>query len=81
MKLMGPLATDACSHFARRGLHGCQHLCRQTPRIFMVYAIARGAGVKMPSFFGYMLWSLRHSRAAVPRGQPGCSSDQAGSTT
>jgi Na+/H+ antiporter NhaD/arsenite permease-like protein len=23
----------------------------------MVYAIARGAGVKMPSFFGYMLWS------------------------
>jgi Na+/H+ antiporter NhaD/arsenite permease-like protein len=24
---------------------------------FMVYAIARGAGVKMPSFFGYMLWS------------------------
>ena len=24
---------------------------------FMVYAIARSAGVKMPSFFGYMLWS------------------------
>jgi Na+/H+ antiporter NhaD/arsenite permease-like protein len=24
---------------------------------FMVYAIARGAGIKMPSFFGYMLWS------------------------
>ncbi len=24
---------------------------------FMVYAIARGAGVLMPSFFGYMLWS------------------------
>jgi Na+/H+ antiporter NhaD/arsenite permease-like protein len=24
---------------------------------FMVYAIARQAGVKMPSFFGYMLWS------------------------
>jgi Na+/H+ antiporter NhaD/arsenite permease-like protein len=24
---------------------------------FMVYAIARGAGVPMPSFFGYMLWS------------------------
>ena len=24
---------------------------------FMVYAIARGAGVAMPSFFGYMLWS------------------------
>jgi Na+/H+ antiporter NhaD/arsenite permease-like protein len=24
---------------------------------FMVYAIARGAGVKMPSFFGYMAWS------------------------
>ena len=24
---------------------------------FMVYAIARGGGVNMPSFFGYMLWS------------------------
>ena len=24
---------------------------------FMVYAIARGAGVNMPSFFGYMVWS------------------------
>ena len=24
---------------------------------FMVYAIARGAGVAMPSFFGYMAWS------------------------
>jgi Na+/H+ antiporter NhaD/arsenite permease-like protein len=24
---------------------------------FMVYAIARGMGVRMPSFFGYMLWS------------------------
>ena len=24
---------------------------------FMVYAIARQRGVKMPSFFGYMLWS------------------------
>ena len=24
---------------------------------FMVYAIARDAGVKMPGFFGYMLWS------------------------
>jgi hypothetical protein len=23
----------------------------------MVYAIARQMGVKMPSFFGYMLWS------------------------
>ena len=24
---------------------------------FMVYCIAREKGVKMPSFFGYMLWS------------------------
>ena len=24
---------------------------------FMVYAIAREGGVKMPSFFGYLLWS------------------------
>ena len=25
---------------------------------FMVYAIARGAGVAMPSFFGFTLWSV-----------------------
>ncbi len=25
---------------------------------FMVYAIARESGIKMPGFFGYMLWSL-----------------------
>ncbi|MGL4811130.1 MAG: sodium:proton antiporter, partial [Beijerinckiaceae bacterium] len=24
---------------------------------FMVYAIARDGGVKMPSFFAYLLWS------------------------
>ena len=24
---------------------------------FMVYAMARDAGVRMPGFFGYMLWS------------------------
>jgi Na+/H+ antiporter NhaD/arsenite permease-like protein len=24
----------------------------------MVYAIATERGIKMPSFFGYMLWSL-----------------------
>ena len=24
---------------------------------FMVYAIARDGGIRMPSFFGYMLWS------------------------
>jgi Na+/H+ antiporter NhaD/arsenite permease-like protein len=25
---------------------------------FMVYAIASGRGIKMPGFFGYMLWSI-----------------------
>ena len=25
---------------------------------FMVYAIARKSGVNMPSFFGYMIWSI-----------------------
>ena len=25
---------------------------------FMVYAIANERGIRMPSFFGYMLWSL-----------------------
>jgi Na+/H+ antiporter NhaD/arsenite permease-like protein len=24
---------------------------------FMVYAIAKDAGIRMPSFFGYMVWS------------------------
>ena len=25
---------------------------------FMIYAIATERGVKMPSFFGYMIWSI-----------------------
>jgi Na+/H+ antiporter NhaD/arsenite permease-like protein len=25
---------------------------------FMIYAIATERGIKMPSFFGYMLWSV-----------------------
>ncbi|HAD19283.1 MAG TPA: sodium:proton antiporter, partial [Lachnospiraceae bacterium] len=27
---------------------------------FMVKAIAEDEGIRMPSFFGYMLWSLRY---------------------
>jgi Na+/H+ antiporter NhaD/arsenite permease-like protein len=33
----------------------------------MVKAIAEDRGVKMPSFFGYMAWSVRHPGAAVRR--------------
>ena len=32
---------------------------------FMVFAIANERGVKMPSFFGYMLWSCRRAAAGV----------------
>ena len=32
---------------------------------FMVYAIAVERGIKMPSFFGYMLWSCIVLAAAV----------------
>ena len=33
---------------------------------FMVYAIAREGGVKMPSFFGYLLWSGAHPDPDLP---------------
>ena len=32
----------------------------------MVYAIAEEQGVKMPSFFGYLLWAALRAGAAVP---------------
>jgi hypothetical protein len=40
---------------------------------FMVYAIARGAGVRMPSFFGYLLWSASCC-CRCSRSRRGCSS-------
>ena len=35
---------------------------------FMVYAIAKDEGVRMPSFFGYMLWSGRGADPGVRAG-------------
>ena len=47
---------DADGDLRRRGVHGCELYIGNAPN-FMVYAIAREGGVRMPSFFGYMLWS------------------------
>jgi Na+/H+ antiporter NhaD/arsenite permease-like protein len=47
---------DARRHFDGRRFHGRADVYRQRVH-FMVYAIASERGVKMPSFFGYTLWS------------------------
>ena len=45
------------SHLSRRRFHGCQYLHRNAPN-FMVKSIAEENKIKMPSFFGYMGWSI-----------------------
>lgn len=55
-KLMGPLATTLLAISAGAVFMGANTYIGNAPN-FMVYAIARQAGVAMPSFFGYMLWS------------------------
>ncbi len=35
---------------------------------FMIYAIATERGIKMPSFFGYMVWSIAGIGAGLRRG-------------
>jgi len=42
--------------FPSARVHGANTYIGNAPN-FMVYAIARRSGVKMPSFFTYMLWS------------------------
>jgi Na+/H+ antiporter NhaD/arsenite permease-like protein len=55
-KLMGPLAATLAAISTGAVFMGANTYIGNAPN-FMVYAIARNMGVKMPSFFGYMLWS------------------------
>ena len=55
-KLMGPLATTLAAISMGAVYMGAMTYIGNAPN-FMVYAIAVERGVKMPSFFGYMVWS------------------------
>lgn len=55
-KLMGPMAHTLAAISLGAVFMGANTYIGNAPN-FMVYAIARNAGVKMPSFFAYMLWS------------------------
>ncbi len=55
-RLMGPLAGTLAAISLGAVFMGANTYVGNAPN-FMVYAIAKGAGVRMPSFFGYMLWS------------------------
>ena len=54
--LMGELATTLAAISAGAVFMGANTYIGNAPN-FMVKAIAEEAGIKMPSFFGYMLWS------------------------
>jgi Na+/H+ antiporter NhaD/arsenite permease-like protein len=56
-QLMGPLAATLAAISAGAVFMGANTYIGNAPN-FMVKAIAEEAGVKMPSFFGYMLWSI-----------------------
>jgi Na+/H+ antiporter NhaD/arsenite permease-like protein len=55
-RLMTELATTLAAISAGAVFMGANSYIGNAPN-FMVYSIARRRGVKMPSFFGYMLWS------------------------
>ncbi|NDA45993.1 MAG: sodium:proton antiporter [Alphaproteobacteria bacterium] len=55
-RLMGPMATTLMAISLGSVFMGANTYIGNAPN-FMVYSIAREAGVAMPSFFGYMLWS------------------------
>jgi Na+/H+ antiporter NhaD/arsenite permease-like protein len=56
-ELMGPLATTLAAISMGAVYMGALTYIGNAPN-FMVYAIAVERGVKMPSFFGYMRWSV-----------------------
>jgi Na+/H+ antiporter NhaD/arsenite permease-like protein len=56
VRLMGADALTLAAISAAAVFMGAMTYIGNAPN-FMVYAIARNMGVKMPSFFGYMLWS------------------------
>ena len=55
-ELMGPMAETLLAISAGAVFMGANTYIGNAPN-FMVRAIAEEGGVRMPSFFGYMLWS------------------------
>jgi Na+/H+ antiporter NhaD/arsenite permease-like protein len=55
-ELMGPLATTLAAISMGAVYMGALTYLGNAPNL-MIYAIAVERGVRMPSFFGYMLWS------------------------
>jgi Na+/H+ antiporter NhaD/arsenite permease-like protein len=55
-ELMGPMASTLAAISMGAVFMGAMTYIGNAPN-FMVYAIAMERGVKMPSFFGYMVWS------------------------
>ena len=55
-KLMGPLAGTLAAISMGAVYMGALTYIGNAPN-FMIYAIATGQGIKMPSFFGYFLWA------------------------
>ena len=55
-RLMGPLADTLAAISLGAVFMGAMTYVGNAPN-FMVYAIARDANIRMPGFFGYMLWS------------------------
>ena len=55
--LMGPLARTLAAISLGAVFMGANSYIGNAPN-FMVKSIAESGGVKMPSFFGYMLWSV-----------------------
>jgi Na+/H+ antiporter NhaD/arsenite permease-like protein len=55
-QLMGPMATTLAAISAGAVFMGANSYIGNAPN-FMVLSIAKQAGVKMPSFFGYMAWA------------------------
>ena len=53
---MGPLAGDLAAISMGAVYMGALTYIGNAPN-FMVYAIAIERGIRMPSFFGYMLWA------------------------
>jgi Na+/H+ antiporter NhaD/arsenite permease-like protein len=56
-RLMGPLASTLAAISMGAVFMGALTYIGNAPN-FMVYAIATERGIRMPSFFGYMLWSV-----------------------
>ena len=55
--LMTAARLDAGRDLGRRGVHGREHLYRQRAEFHGLRDRRGSAACKMPSFFGYMLWS------------------------